>query len=160
MTQDELVPCVHRGCHPSCRHARTGHGPDHPQCGHERAHLLTACGVAAGQAIWAVATSAGLVALLLASEPIFVFVKLAVAAYLIVLRLQAVFAWLSFCAIVSPRREIFRAARSCDARLKAQPAQSSSRLGWSWQPISADRCGDGTIRSLSLTRLVPVLAGA
>ena len=32
---------------------------------------FTAAGVAAGQAIWALATSAGLVALLIASEPVF-----------------------------------------------------------------------------------------
>ncbi|HJQ55945.1 MAG TPA: LysE family translocator [Vineibacter sp.] len=44
---------------------------------------FTALGVASGQAIWALATSAGLVTLLLASEPLFAAVKLAGAAYLI-----------------------------------------------------------------------------
>jgi threonine/homoserine/homoserine lactone efflux protein len=45
--------------------------------------LATAAGVAIGQAIWAFATSAGLVALLVASEPLFLAVKYAGAAYLI-----------------------------------------------------------------------------
>ena len=45
--------------------------------------LATAAGVATGQAIWALATSAGLVALLVASEPLFLAVKYAGAAYLI-----------------------------------------------------------------------------
>src|SRR5205807_8714489 len=47
--------------------------------------IATACGVAAGQAIWALATSAGMVALLVASEPVFEAVKLAGAAYLVYL---------------------------------------------------------------------------
>jgi threonine/homoserine/homoserine lactone efflux protein len=44
---------------------------------------FTAAGVAAGQAIWALATSAGLVALLVASEPVFEAVKWLGAAYLV-----------------------------------------------------------------------------
>jgi threonine/homoserine/homoserine lactone efflux protein len=51
--------------------------------------LATALGVAAGQAIWALATSAGIVALLVASEPLFLAVKYAGAAYLVVLGLQS-----------------------------------------------------------------------
>src|SRR4051812_6222081 len=51
--------------------------------------IFTALGVAAGQAIWALATSLGIVALLVASEPVFVAVKLAGAAYLVVLGVQA-----------------------------------------------------------------------
>ncbi|MFI5002786.1 MAG: LysE family translocator, partial [Reyranellales bacterium] len=39
--------------------------------------LATALGVAAGQAIWALATSAGIVALLVASEPLFLAVRYA-----------------------------------------------------------------------------------
>jgi threonine/homoserine/homoserine lactone efflux protein len=45
--------------------------------------LATALGVAAGQAIWALATSAGIVALLVASEPVFDAVKLVGAGYLV-----------------------------------------------------------------------------
>ena len=49
----------------------------------------TALGVSAGQLIWAVATSVGLVAVLLASEPVFRAVRLAGVAYLIWLGLQS-----------------------------------------------------------------------
>ena len=51
--------------------------------------LATAFGVATGQAIWALAASAGIVALLVASEPLFLAVKYAGAAYLIWLGLQS-----------------------------------------------------------------------
>jgi threonine/homoserine/homoserine lactone efflux protein len=51
--------------------------------------VFTALGVAAGQAVWALATSLGIVALLVASEPVFVAVKLAGAAYLVILGAQA-----------------------------------------------------------------------
>jgi threonine/homoserine/homoserine lactone efflux protein len=54
--------------------------------------ILTAAGVASGQFIWTVATSAGLAALIVASEPVFTAVKLAGAAYLIFLGGQALFA--------------------------------------------------------------------
>jgi threonine/homoserine/homoserine lactone efflux protein len=59
--------------------------------GGRRGGVLTALGVAAGQAIWALATSVGIVALLVASEPVFVAVKLAGAAYLVILGAQALF---------------------------------------------------------------------
>jgi threonine/homoserine/homoserine lactone efflux protein len=45
--------------------------------------IATALGVSAGQLIWALATSVGLVAVLLASEPVFRAVRLVGAAYLI-----------------------------------------------------------------------------
>ncbi len=51
--------------------------------------VFTALGVASGQIIWALATSAGIVALLVASEPLFLAVKYAGAAYLIFLGIQA-----------------------------------------------------------------------
>ena len=54
--------------------------------------VLTAAGVASGQFIWTVATSAGLAALLVASEPVFTALKLAGAAYLIFLGAQALYA--------------------------------------------------------------------
>src|SRR5215212_6725255 len=53
------------------------------------AGLATALGVSTGLAIWALATSAGLVALLVASEPLFLAVKYAGAAYLIWLGVQS-----------------------------------------------------------------------
>jgi RhtB (resistance to homoserine/threonine) family protein len=54
--------------------------------------VATALGVATGQAIWALATSAGIVALLVASEPLFQAVKYAGAAYLVWLGLQSLHA--------------------------------------------------------------------
>jgi threonine/homoserine/homoserine lactone efflux protein len=51
--------------------------------------VFTALGVAAGQATWALATSAGVAALLVASEPVFAVVKLLGAAYLVYLGAQA-----------------------------------------------------------------------
>ncbi|HXG81533.1 MAG TPA: LysE family translocator, partial [Sphingomicrobium sp.] len=58
------------------------------------AGILTALGISTGQAIWALATSFGVVALLVASEVLFQAVKYAGAAYLIYLGLHAlVGAW-------------------------------------------------------------------
>jgi threonine/homoserine/homoserine lactone efflux protein len=51
--------------------------------------VSTALGIALGQLIWALATSIGIVALLIASEPVFVAVKYAGAAYLVFLGVQA-----------------------------------------------------------------------
>ena len=51
--------------------------------------LSTALGVSVGQCAWAVATSAGLAALLVASEPAFVALRLFGAAYLILLGAQS-----------------------------------------------------------------------
>ena len=56
--------------------------------GGRRGGVFTAAGVAAGQATWTVAASAGLAALLRASEPAFLAVKLAGAAYLVYLGVQ------------------------------------------------------------------------
>ena len=56
--------------------------------GGRRAGVRTAAGVAAGQATWTLAASAGVVALLRASEPAFTAVRLAGAAYLVYLGLQ------------------------------------------------------------------------
>ncbi len=60
--------------------------------GGRRAGIATAFGVATGQVIWAVMTAIGLVALLLASESLFQIVKLAGAAYLVVIGLQSLHA--------------------------------------------------------------------
>ena len=57
-----------------------------------RSGIATAGGVAAGQAVWTVAASAGVVALLTASEPVFRALKLAGAAYLIYLGAQSLWA--------------------------------------------------------------------
>jgi threonine/homoserine/homoserine lactone efflux protein len=47
--------------------------------------LATAAGVATGQAVWALATSLGVAALIVASEPLFIALKLAGATYLLYL---------------------------------------------------------------------------
>ena len=57
--------------------------------GGRRAGVATSAGVAAGQACWTVAASVGLAAVLVASEPVFVALKLAGAAYLVYLGLHA-----------------------------------------------------------------------
>ncbi|HUP32344.1 MAG TPA: LysE family translocator [Gaiellaceae bacterium] len=57
--------------------------------GGRAAGVATAAGVAAGQACWTIAASIGLAALLVASEPVFVALKLAGAAYLVYLGLHA-----------------------------------------------------------------------
>jgi threonine/homoserine/homoserine lactone efflux protein len=54
--------------------------------------VFTALGVATGQCAWAIATSAGIAALLVASGPAFVALKLFGAAYLVFLGLQALLA--------------------------------------------------------------------
>ncbi|MGH3994929.1 MAG: LysE family translocator [Pseudonocardiaceae bacterium] len=60
--------------------------------GGRRAGVMTACGVLTGQATWTVAASVGITALLVASEPAFLAVKLAGAAYLVYLGVQALLA--------------------------------------------------------------------
>lgn len=57
--------------------------------GGRRGGVLTALGISVGQTIWALMTSIGLVALLIASEPLFLALKYAGAAYLIYLGLLA-----------------------------------------------------------------------
>ena len=57
--------------------------------GGRRSGIATALGVALGQATWTVAASAGVVALLRASQPAFTALRLAGAAYLVYLGVQA-----------------------------------------------------------------------
>jgi threonine/homoserine/homoserine lactone efflux protein len=84
--------------------------------------VFTALGIASGQTIWAVATSAGIVALLIASEPLFLAVKYAGAAYLIYLGIQAL-------------REAFRPSVRTQGSVPARP--SGRRL----MPLTAFRQG-------------------
>jgi threonine/homoserine/homoserine lactone efflux protein len=57
--------------------------------GGRRNGVFTALGVSSGQCLWAVATSAGIAALLVASEPAFLALRLAGAAYLVFLGVQS-----------------------------------------------------------------------
>jgi threonine/homoserine/homoserine lactone efflux protein len=56
--------------------------------------IFTALGIAAGQATWTIATAVGVGALLVASEPAFLALKLAGSAYLVFLGLAAI--WRAF----------------------------------------------------------------
>ena len=60
--------------------------------GGRRAGIFTAMGVSNGQAVWTLATAAGIAALLAASEPAFVAVKVVGAAYLVWLGTQSLLA--------------------------------------------------------------------
>ena len=60
--------------------------------GGRQAGVVTALGVSTGQAVWALATSAGLAALIVAFEPAFVTLKLVGAAFLVYLGAQALLA--------------------------------------------------------------------
>jgi threonine/homoserine/homoserine lactone efflux protein len=81
--------------------------------GGRRGGVFTALGIVIGQAIWAVATSLGIVALLLASEPVFHAVRLGGAAYLVYLGARSLY-------------EAARAGRWRDAAADAAPAQRLS----------------------------------
>ena len=94
------------------RHARTGHGADDPQLAAGRRPLgATALGVAGGQAVWTTATSLGLAALIVASEPVFVALKLVGAAYLVYLGAQ------SLLAAAQRRHRTHRSAGSAQPRI-------------------------------------------
>ena len=89
--------------------------------GGRRAGIFTALGVSSGQAVWTVATAAGIAALLAASEPAFLAVKLVGAAYLV---------WLGLTAILAAWRG-GSARRSAPTR-RALPARTAFRQGlWS-----------------------------
>jgi len=77
--------------------------------GGRRAGIFTAFGVSSGQAVWTLASAIGIAALLAASEPAFLAVKIAGAAYLIWLGVQA------FAAAVRGRRAKTAARRGSRA---------------------------------------------
>ncbi|WP_411879957.1 LysE family translocator [Polaromonas sp. YR568] len=94
-------------------------GPDtaltirNTMAGGRPAGLTTALGVSVGQLVWAVATSLGLVAILLASEPIFHALRLIGAAYLIFLGVQSL-------------RSAFTGASASSAGQRGHPAHALS----------------------------------
>ncbi len=80
--------------------------------------IATGFGVASGQAVWVLATTIGLVAILAASEPIFAAIKLAGAGYLIFLGLQSL------------RAALRSSPRNAKAELAAEPIELSSRTAF------------------------------
>jgi threonine/homoserine/homoserine lactone efflux protein len=60
--------------------------------GGRRAGVFTALGVSSGQAVWALAASIGIAALIVAFEPAFIALKLAGAAFLVYLGVHALYA--------------------------------------------------------------------
>jgi threonine/homoserine/homoserine lactone efflux protein len=86
--------------------------------GGRRVGVFTAFGIVAGQAIWVFATSIGIVALLVASEPVFHAVKLGGAAYLIYLGARSLY-------------DAVRSGRWRDAAEDTRPGQRlSSRIAF------------------------------
>ena len=99
--------------------------------GGSRAGRRTAAGVAAGQTLWALAASLGLAALLAASEPVFLALRLAGAAYLVWLGLQALWAAVrgrdGRRSAPRPRAAARRFARACCRTSATRRWPSSSR---------------------------------
>lgn len=79
--------------------------------GGRRAGIFTALGVSSGQATWTLATAAGIAALLAASEPAFLAVRILGSVYLVWLGLQALLAAVrgqERRAVQAPRNSSFR----------------------------------------------------
>lgn len=89
--------------------------------GGRRAGVATAAGVGAGQACWTVFAALGLTALLVASEPVFLAIRLTGAAYLVYLGLHALRA------AIRPREQDLP-ARAVGGALGARPAFRSGLL--------------------------------
>jgi threonine/homoserine/homoserine lactone efflux protein len=73
--------------------------------GGRRAGLATSAGVTAGQSVWTLATSAGLAALVTASAPVFLAVRILGAAYLVYLGVRSLLNAASKAHDVEPRRQ-------------------------------------------------------
>jgi threonine/homoserine/homoserine lactone efflux protein len=101
--------------------------------GGRRGGVATAVGVAAGQGIWALATSAGLAVVLEASHPAFVALRIAGAAYLVYLG----------------GRALYDAVR---LRTRAYGAQAISELGSRMRPRRAFR--QGLVSNLANPKMV------
>ena len=88
----EYVPGIPRGVSDRHCHSGSGYGYHHPKHAFSAvaaAECSRPLGIASGQTIWAFATSLGIVALLVASAPLFLAVKYVGAAYLVYLGIQA-----------------------------------------------------------------------
>lgn len=100
--------------------------------------ISTAAGVSTGQLIWTIATSAGLAALLTASEPIFTALKLAGAAYLVFLGLQALYG-----AFVRPARRFPSPHKGSQSPSPRAGSESLSPLVGFKSASSTDAGGSG-----------------
>ncbi len=87
--------------------------------GGQKSGVMTALGLASGQAVWALATAVGVVAFLVTSEPVFAAVKLAGACYIVFLGAQSVYA-----AVRSTHPDT---AMTGDAKLRGHPAAMALR---------------------------------
>jgi threonine/homoserine/homoserine lactone efflux protein len=103
--------------------------------GGRRAGVLTAVGVSSGQACWTVAASAGVAALLVASERVFDAIRLAGAAYLVFLGVSAL-------------RDAFR------GRSEAQPAPRRLRPGAAYRQGLVSNLGNPKM-AIFFTSLLP-----
>jgi threonine/homoserine/homoserine lactone efflux protein len=93
--------------------------------GGQRGGVFTALGIVTGQTIWVFATSIGIVALLVASEPVFHAVRIGGAAYLIYLGARALY-------------EAARSTRWRDAAEDRPPAQRLSSRSAFTQGLASD----------------------
>jgi threonine/homoserine/homoserine lactone efflux protein len=91
--------------------------------GGRRCGVATAAGVATGQAVWTLATGVGVAELLQASEPAFLAMKTAGAAYLVFLGLQSLSA-----AAGAPSLPVAVGAPSLRAAVGARPLWTAARI--------------------------------
>jgi len=89
--------------------------------GGQKSGIMTAFGVATGQAVWALATAIGVVAFLVTSEPVFAAVKLAGACYIVFLGAQSVYA--------AVRSTHLATEMTGDAKLRGLSAVTALRQG-------------------------------
>ena len=89
--------------------------------GGRAAGVATAVGVAAGQATWTIATSAGLAVVLMASAPLFLAVRIAGAAYLVYLGVRTL--------LTLGHEDAARIPRRCSRRALAQGVLSNLSNG-------------------------------
>ena len=120
--------------------------------GGRRSGVLTAVGVAAGQTTWTAATSAGLAALLVASEPVFRAVRVAGAAYLMFLGIQALRAAWRGGEPTTSRSGAGKAGACPPGRLRPAYAGHALRVGPRLTPPAALR--QGRISNLTNPKMV------
>jgi threonine/homoserine/homoserine lactone efflux protein len=110
--------------------------------GGRRAGIATGGGVVSGLATWTLASSAGLAALIVASQPLFLAVRLIGAAYLVFLGLQALYS-----AYKSHSQQSSRSPTG-----DSFPSPSGGRSGWGHKPLTAYR--QGLFSNLSNPKIV------